>query len=456
MTDPLPGGAFPDPRFVSLRMAELFSPAAHVRAMVRFEAALARAQARAGVIPPDAADAIISTAETVELDTAALYRDSARAGTLAIPLVKALSAAVPEPGRGYVHWGATSQDAIDTATVLQVRDALDLLVAELLMLADASARLAEEHRETLMPGRTLLQQALPLTFGLKAARWLTTAARHAERLRELRDRSLAVQFGGAAGTLASLGQDGLAVQEELAAALDLAVPDLPWHTERERLVEVAAAVGIVAGSMSKIAQDIVLMAQTEVGELAEATEEGKGGSSTLPHKRNPVDAMFALAAARLATGQVPVLLEAMTQDHERATGGWQTEWAALPALFMHAGAAVERVARVIAGLDVDAARMRANLDLTRGMLLAESLSMTLGRHLGKQEAHHYVQGLVDRMRDGTQDLRDIVRADTELRGRIDEAELERALDPAAYLGVTDALIDRALAVHREVVSQLQG
>jgi len=256
-------------------------------------------------------------------------------------LVRLLTARVAAEGRDFVHWGATSQDAIDTATVLQMRDGLLLLEGDLFRLGAACAALADGRRRTLMAGRTLLQQALPIPFGLKAARWLGLVTRQVRALRDQRW-ALALQFGGASGTLAALGDQGLRVAELLAAELALALPDLPWHAERDRVAGIAAAVGVTAGAMAKVAQDVVLLAQTEVGEAAEARAPGKGGSSAMPQKRNPVDATLALAAARLAVGQVPVILAAMTQEHERAVGGWQAEWAAIPDLFRFAGGAAAR------------------------------------------------------------------------------------------------------------------
>ncbi|MEX2314534.1 MAG: 3-carboxy-cis,cis-muconate cycloisomerase, partial [Thermomicrobiales bacterium] len=313
-------------------MAAVFSGEAHVRAILAFEAGLARAQARAGVIPEEVADAIAAACRVELFDVPALYREAASAGTLAIPLVKTLTARVEGEHGRFVHWGATSQDAIDSALMLQMRDGLDLLIDDLLALGDGLASLAELHRRTPMIGRTLLQQALPITFGLKAARWLALTTRQARRLRELRAEALVVQLGGAAGTLASLGGDGVTVMERLAGELGLHVPDLPWHTERDRIAEIVSAVCVVAGATLKIAGDLVLLAQTEVGEVSEAVIAGKGGSSAMPNKRNPVDATFAIASARLALGAVPTILNAMDHQHERGVGGWQLEWSIIPSL----------------------------------------------------------------------------------------------------------------------------
>ncbi|GAB4449172.1 MAG: 3-carboxy-cis,cis-muconate cycloisomerase [Chloroflexi bacterium OHK40] len=424
-------------------LAAIFAPEAHVAKILAFEAALARAEARAGVIPPDAAEAIGAACQVERFDVHALYRDAARAGTLAIPLVRALTAQVAEPGRAYVHWGATSQDAIDTALMLQLREALPLIEADLLRLAGACATLADAYRHTLLPARTLLQQALPIPFGLKAARWLGLAVRQARAIRA-QWAGLWIQFGGAAGTLAALGDRGLAVAAFLAEELGLAVPDLPWHAERDHTAALAATLGVAAGAMAKIAHDIVLLAQTEVGEVSEAAAPGKGGSSAMPQKRNPVDAVLAQAAARLAQAQVGVILGAMAHEHERAAGGWQAEWQALPDLLRFAGGAVARVADAVSGLELDAARMRANLDAGGGLMLAESLTMALAPHLGRAEAQHLVQALCGRAVAGAATLRDVALADPQVRAVLSPEAIAVALDPAAYLGSASAMIDRAL------------
>ncbi len=434
--------------FTTPEMAVLFSGETHVRRMLDFEAALARAEARAGVIPTEAAEAIAAACQVERFDVPALLAETASAGTLAIPLSKALSAQVDGDARRFVHWGATSQDVIDTALMLQMRDGLDLLLAGLDAIGEACAALAERHRATPMAGRTILQQALPITFGLKAARWLALVTRQIHKLRTLRTEMLAVQFGGAAGTLASLGQDGPRVVTLLAEELGLPEPDLPWHGERDRVAEIAAGLGIVAGAMGKIASDIILLSQTEVGEAQEATAPGKGGSSTLPHKRNPVDTIAAVAAARLALGLVPVVLASLIQEHERAVGGWQSEWAALPDLFRATAGAVDRVRLTVQGLEVNAERMRANLDLTRGLLMAESLSMALAPRLGRQAAHHVVQAASKAAVERSTDLRTAVLDDTQIRSALSTEEIDRALDPAAYLGSSDVFVARALAGFR--------
>lgn len=438
-----------DALFSTPSISAVFSPGAHVHAMLAFETALARAEARAGIIPQEVASAIAASCREELFDVAALYREAAVAGTPAIPLVRMLMAQVEGEARKYVHWGATSQDAIDTALMLQMRDGLALLIARLRDVCAACATLAETHRHTLMAGRTLLQQALPITFGLKAARWLALTTRQLQSLRERRERALAVQLGGAAGTLASLGDKGLQVVELLAEELKLPVPDLPWHTERDRVAEIAASLGVVAGAMAKIAGDVVLLAQTEVGEASEGAAPGKGGSSAMPQKHNPVDATSALASARLAIGVVPVILSAMQQEHERAVGGWQAEWAAIPSLFRYTASAVEGVRGAVADLQVDPARMKANLDLTSGLIMSESLTMALAPKIGRPEAYRIIQAISKQVTGSGKNMRQAALEDGQVRAVLSPEEIDNALDPTYYLGSTDAFIDRALAAYHK-------
>ncbi|HTK11024.1 MAG TPA: 3-carboxy-cis,cis-muconate cycloisomerase [Ktedonobacteraceae bacterium] len=435
--------------FSTPAMIATFSSSTHVRSMLLFEAALARAESRAGIISSETADAIALHCREEFFDIAALYREAALAGTPAIPLVRMLTARVGGEASKFVHWGATSQDAIDTALMLQMRDGIDLLLAELLALCEACATLATRYRHTPMVGRTLLQQALPITFGLKAARWLALVMRQVITLRERRERTLAVQLGGAAGTLASLGEKGPQVVELLAAELHLPAPELPWHSERDRIAEIAGTLGVIAGSLLKIAGDVVLLAQTEVGEASEEALPGKGGSSAMPQKHNPVDATRAIAAARLAIGEVPVLLSAMAQEHERAAGGWQTEWAAIPNLFCSTAGAAEAVRNTVVHLKIDIARMQANLDLTAGLIMAESLTMALAAHMGRPEAYRIVQDLCKRVIPAKNDLRQLALTDARVCSILSSEEVALALDPAAYTGSADLFIDRALEAYHK-------
>ena len=433
------GGLFSTPD-----MAAIWSSEAQVADMLAFEAALARAEAAAGVIPGTAAEAIAAACRSDLYDVAALWGEAAASATPAIPLVRMLTARVPAEARGYVHWGATSQDALDTALALRMRTGLKLLIARLMAIGTRLMALAEAHRHTLIAGRTLMQQAVPLTFGLKAARWLALVTRQARMLGRLRERVAVVELGGAAGTLAALGAAGPRVTELLAAELGLAVPDLPWHAERDRGAEAAAGLGVVAGAMAKIAGDLVLLAQTEVGEAA-AGDGGKGGSSAMPQKRNPTDAAMARAAARLAIGVVPVVLGAMDQEHERAAGGWQAEWAALPALFGYTAAAAERVRTALAWLEVDAERMRANLDASHGQIMAEALTVALAVRIGRDAAFALVRELTTRAAHERAHLTDAALADKRVRAALSPDEIARAFDPVSYLGSAGIFIDRALA-----------
>jgi 3-carboxy-cis,cis-muconate cycloisomerase len=438
-----------DALFTTPEMAACFSGAAHVAAMLRFEAALATAEARAGIIPQTAAEAIAAACRVEAFDVAALYREAAQAGTPAIPLVRLLTEHAGAEAGKYVHWGATSQDAIDTALMLQMRAGLDILVAGLLDAGRACATLADRHRATLMAGRTLMQGAGPIPFGLKAARWLALLTRQARALQEQRNRALALQFGGATGTLAALGDEGQRVAAELAAELGLPLPDLPWHAERDRVAGVAAALGVTAGALAKIAGDLILLAPSEVGEVAEAAAPGKGGSSAMPQKRNPVDAVLARAAARQTIGGVPVVLGAMEQEHERGAGGWQTEWAVIPALFRATAGVVHHLRRALDGLEVDPAQMRANLDRDGGLLLSEALTMALAPYLGRPAAQRLVGDLGKRaVAEGTT-LHQIALNDEHVRAHLSPAALAQALDPAHYRGSSDLFIDRALDLYHE-------
>lgn len=440
-----------DPLLGALEVSAIFADRGRLDGMLRFEAALARAEARVGVIPAGAAPIIAGKCAVDLLDLPALAQAGAPAGNLAIPLVKQLTGLVAtadaEAAR-FVHWGATSQDVIDTGQVLQLRDALASIDADLRRLAEALAALAERHRLTPIAGRTWLQQALPVTFGLKAAGWLDGVERHRQRLAELRPRLLALQFGGAAGTLAALGDKGLAVAAALAEELQLGLPDLPWHGQRDRMVELACWAGMLCGSLGKIARDLSLLMQTEVGEAFEPTGPGRGGSSTMPHKRNPVTASVVLAAAVRAPGLVATMLAAMPQEHERGLGGWQAEWATLPELMVLAAGALAQMADTVAGLEIDAARMRANLDATNGLLMAEAVTMRLGVELGRMAAHHRVEAACRRAVAERKHLREVLAADAEVSARLGATELDRLFDPLGYIGVAPELVDRVLAARR--------
>jgi 3-carboxy-cis,cis-muconate cycloisomerase len=378
----------------------------------------------------------------------ALSRGAAAAGNTAIPLVKALTALVAKTSKrasGYVHWGATSQDAMDTGLVLQLRSAFDLIEADLKRLADALARLARKHKRTPVAGRTWMQQALPVTFGLKAASALDAVERHRAHLRELRARALVVQFGGAAGTLASLGDRGPAVAKALAAGLKLRDPGMPWHAQRDRIAEVATTLGLLTGTLGKIARDVSLMMQTEVGEASEPAAPGRGASSTMPHKRNPVGCAVVLAAAAKVPALVSVMLAAMVQEHERGLGGWHAEWETLPEICMLTAGALDQTARIMEGLQVDAARMRHNLNATHGLIMAEAVSAALAPKLGRDAAHALIEDACRRAVGQKKSLREVLGKDAKVGKLLSPADLKRLLDPANYLGAAEQFVDRVLA-----------
>lgn len=429
-------------------MLDATSATAWVQAMLDVEAALARAEARVGMVPREAADAIAAACDSGRFDVARLGEASVAGGNPVIPLVRALTELVPEPAAGWVHWGATSQDVLDTATMLITRNALELLEDDLDRLAAACAATVERHRSTVMAGRTLLQQALPITFGLKVAGWLVAVLDARDGLYQLRTRRLAIQLGGAAGTLAAFDGKGLAVAEALAAELRLAMPVLPWHAARGRVGELAGALGVAGGTVGKLAEDVLLLAQTEVGEASEGAAPGRGGSSTLPHKRNPVAAVAVRSCVRGVHAQIGLLQAAMAQEHERAAGAWQAEWGALAEAFRLDAGAVRRSAGMVEGLDVHPARMRENLELNGGLLLSEHVMMVLAGRVGRGRAHELVGAAVERAARSGLSLREELLADATVAANLSRGELDAALRPESYLGETDALIDRALADYR--------
>ncbi len=438
--------------FTAPAMREIFSDRATLQAMLDFEAALARAEARVGIIPAADAAAIGTQCRAEFFDLHALSLAAVNAGNLAIPLVKALTALVarnhPSTARS-VHWGATSQDVIDTGLVLQLGAALDFFDAELVKLADACAKQANHHRHSVMVGRTWLQHATPITFGLKAAGWLATIARHRARIVQCRARVLLLQFGGAAGTLAALGDRGLDVANTLAQELKLSLPDVPWHTQRDNFAEVAALFGLLSGTLGKIARDISLMTQTEIGEAFEPTTAGRGGSSTMPHKRNPISCAVILAAETRMPGLVSTMLASMAQEHERGLGGWQAEWQTLPQICLLASGALEQGVLLIDGIEIDAARMRANLDLTQGLIFAEAASMALAVHIGREPAHHLIEQACQRAMASKQHLREVLEGDAQFSAHIHRSALEKLFDAKNYLGVAEQFIDRVLAAHKQ-------
>jgi len=436
-----------DALFRTDAVREIFSDAGRLQGMLDFEAALARAAARAGLIPEAVVADIESECRAELFDIGALARGAESAGNTAIPMVKALTARVEARNADaarYVHWGATSQDAMDTGLMLQLRAALDVLDADTAALSDALANLAKKHRRTPVAGRTWLQQAAPITFGLKAAGWLAAIERHRMRLQELRARALALQFGGAAGTLAALGNRGPDVANALAADLGLPLPDLPWHAHRDRVAEVATTLGLLVGSLGKIAKDVALSMQTEVGEAFEPAGDGRGGSSTMPHKRNPVSAAVVLSAATRVPALVSIMLSAMVQEHERGLGNWHAEWETLPEICSLASGALAHVVQMVEGLTVDAVRMRDNLDITHGLVLAEAASAALAPKLGREAAHRVVEEACRAAVEQRKHLRDILGKDSRVTAHLGVADLDRLFEPENYLGVAERLVDGVL------------
>lgn len=436
------------PMLSSAAMRAVCDDVAFVQRMLDFEGALARAEAAAAVIPAGAAITISKTCQAGQFDIAALANAATKAGNLAIPLVRMLTASVAKTdaeASRFVHWGATSQDVIDTATVLQLRDGIGALLGDLDRAIAGFAAQARQHRRTASVARTWLQHALPMPFGLKLAEYAAALHRSRKRLKRLRVEALALQFGGAAGTLAALGDKGLVVAEQLAKELSLPLPDAPWHTHRDRIAEVASAFAILAGTCGKIARDISLLMQTDVAEAFEPSGEGRGGSSTLPHKRNPVAAATALAAAAMAPNLAATIFAAQVQDHERSAGPWHAEWPTLPTLMLVTSGALAAIVEIAEGLETDTARMRANLDSTHGLVMAEAVSMALADKVGKSEAHAVVEAASRRAIETGQHLRDILSQDARVTAHIDAGKLNGLFEPMSYQGVSQALIDRLLA-----------
>ncbi|HCE6396311.1 TPA: 3-carboxy-cis,cis-muconate cycloisomerase [Pseudomonas aeruginosa] len=441
-----------DAYFTAPAMRAIFCDAGRVQGMLDFEAALARAEARVGLIPPEAVAPIAAVCRAELYDFAALAQAIATAGNSAIPLVKALGkriAASDAEAERYVHLGATSQDAMDSGLILQLRAAIELIEGDLATLADALAAQAERHADTPLAGRTWLQQATPVTLGMKLAGVLGAITRHRQRLNELKPRLLCLQFGGASGSLAALGEQAWPVAEVLAAELQLHLPEQPWHTQRDRLVEFASLLGLIAGSLGKLGRDLSLLMQTEAGEVFEPSAPGKGGSSTMPHKRNPVGAAVLIGAATRAPGLVATMLAAMPQEHERSLGLWHAEWETLPELCCLVSGALQQALLAVPGLEVDAARMRSNLELTQGLVLAEAVSIALAQCIGRDAAHHLVEQCCRQAVQQGVHLRAVLGANAEVSAELSAAELERLLDPAHYLGQARRWVQRAVAEHTQ-------
>lgn len=438
--------------FQSAAGTAIFNERQRLQCMLDFEAALARAEAEVGIIPQSAADAIVPCCKAELFDRDKMVKGAASSGNLAIPMVKQLTALAstrsPEAG-GYVHWGATSQDAIDTGLLLQLRAALDLMDDELTEVCDALATITMKHRSTPMVGRTWMQQAVPITFGLKTASWLDAMLRHKERLAELRPRLLVLQFGGAAGTLASMGGSGMKVAAALAEDLQLSLPCMPWHATRDRLAEAATFHGLVMGTLGKVARDLSLMMQTEVGEASEPAEAGRGVSSTMPHKRNPVATAAILSSSLRVPGLVGSMLSAMVQEHERGVGGWHAEWETLPQICILTLGALEKLTVVLKGLHLFADAMRVNLYRTNGLILAEAVSMELSATMGHDQAHKRVEAASRRAVVEKKHLRQIIQASPVIMKHVTPQRLDALFDPANYTGESQSMIDCVLQTYKD-------
>lgn len=438
-----------DAYFNQPQISEIFSDHGRLQGMLDFEAALARAEASTGLIPAEVVEDIQASCSAELFDFAELAVAIGNAGNSAIPLVKALGkkiAARNPTAERYVHMGATSQDVMDSGLVLQLRDAIALLERDLAELAEALCGQAQRYAATPLAGRTWLQQATPVTLGMKIAGWLGAITRHRQRLQELKPRLLSLQFGGASGTLAALGDHALPVAEALARELQLSLPEQPWHTQRDRLVEFAGWLGLIAGSLGKIGRDISLLMQTEVGEVFEPAAAGKGGSSTMPHKRNPVGAAVMISASVRAPGLVATMFAAMPQEHERSLGLWHAEWETLPELCCLVSGSLQQALQVIPALEVNAEQMLTNLDSTQGLVLAEAVSIALAQRIGRDAAHHLIEQSCRRAVQQGLHLREVLGADPQVSAELSAAELDHLLDPANYLGLAQQWVERAVAL----------
>ena len=436
--------------FYQADMTEIFSDHALLKYMIQAEVALAKAQAQVGVIPESAAAIIADVANTQgiqAIDFENLAIATGLAGNIAIPFVKQFTAAVKavdEDASRYVHWGATSQDILDTACILQARDALDVVEFQLRHAYAASLELAEKYRAEVMIGRTWLQQALPITFGHKAARWASSFKRDLDRLEQMKARVLTAQLGGAVGSLASLLDQGSTVVEAYAAQLNLSVPTCTWHGERDRIIETAGFLAIVVGNTGKMARDWSLMMQTEIAEVFEPTAKGRGGSSTMPHKRNPVAAASILAAANRVPALMSSMYQSMVQEHERSLGAWHAEWLALPEIFQLCAGALQRTVEVLQGLEVNSKNMQRNIETTQGLIMAEAVMMALAPKMGRLNAHHLVEKACKQAVAEQSHLQDIVSSFAEVKQHFSADELTRIFKPESYLGNIQDQIDAVL------------
>jgi 3-carboxy-cis,cis-muconate cycloisomerase len=450
-----------DGLFYSPATDKFFSDEATIQSMLDFEAALARAEARASVIPSSAAAAIAACCRADLVDQAKLASVAPLSANLAIPLIKQLTALVAKENSEaarYIHWGATSQDAIDTGLILRVRNGLVPILSNIDSLCDDLSRLADAHRNTPIAARTLLQQALPTSFGFIVAGWLDALLRNRTRLLALKTNSLVLQFGGAVGTLAALGTNGHAVAKNLAEELRLPIPGAPWHTHRDRIAEIATTFGLLSGSLSKIAHDLSLHMQTEIGELSEPMASGRGGSSTMPHKQNPVACAAILAGTIRVPGLVSTILAAMPQDHQRGLGNWHAEEPVLSEIIRLSAGALHRLAELVSHLQINTDRMKANLELTHGLIYSEAVSIALAERFGHATAHEKVRVACAAATESGKHLREVLASQADVSAHLSSAELDLLFNPLNYLGASSVFIDTILkaAISRQQTQQLSA
>jgi len=426
-------------------MRSVWSDENRTACYVAIEKALAVVQGRLGIIPQEAADEIVSKCDIANIDMEKLRAQTERIGYPILGVVSQLNALCRDKLGEYCHWGATTQDITDTATVMQIREGLALVDADLAALSAALAGLARRYRDTPIVGRSNLQQAIPVTFGYKMATILAAVERHRERLEQLKPRVLVGEFGGACGTLASIDQHAMETQAGLMAELKLGQPAIAWHTVRDTIAEVGAFLGLVGGTLGKISMDVKLMMQTEVGEVYEPYAHGRGSSSTMPQKRNPISSCYIHAAVSVVRQHSAALMDAMIADHERSTGPWEIEWIVLPEAFCLMAGALKQTRFMVEGLEVDAARMRANIDLTNGLVMSEAVMMGLGRYIGREYAHDLVYDICREALKQKRPLLDLLAEQPEINTHLDRSALAKLTDPANYLGQAGVMVDRVLA-----------
>ena len=432
--------------FSTPEMRQVFSDEQRTAYYLEIEAALARAQGKLGIIPENAMHEIVSKCRIENIDLNRLKQQTERIGYPILGVVQQIVGLCKDGLGEWCHWGATTQDITDTAAILQIRAALNLVEKDMEAIAASLADLSRKHRDTPMAGRSNLQQAVPLTFGFKMAALLAAMQRHRERLAQMRPRVLVGEFGGAVGNLASLGTRGLEVQAALCQELGLGQPEIAWHTVRDRIGEVGCFLGLVTGTLGKISMDVKLLMQTEVAEVYEPFHEGRGSSSTMPQKRNPIASLYIHSTAALVRQHVAALLEAAVADHERSTGPWEIEWISLPEIFLLASGTLSQTKAMVAGLEVDAARMRANLDMTLGMIVSEAVMMGLGPHLGRQRAHDLVYDICRKVATTGTPLAELLAQDAEISRHLNRKQIDDMCDPANYLGLSGEMVDRVLAL----------